>query len=308
MVAIPLGSMNIGIVGAGLMGHGIALCFARADHDVKVYDALAPARELLPSRIATSMAEMGARQDEIDAAVARVAAVATLAECAAAAEFVIEAAPEKLALKQEIFAELERHAPPECVLATNTSAIPVSSIMAGIARQERAVGTHWWNPPHLIPLVEVVSTEWSKPEAVEATVGVLEEMGKTAVRVAKDIPGFVGNRLQHAMWREAIALVEEGVCDAEAIDNVVKMSFGRRLGVLGPLENADMIGVDLTLDIHNQILADLDRSTEPSPCLRKLVEDGQLGMKSGKGFRSWTAMEVQSVRSRLAKHLINWRA
>jgi len=131
----------------------------------------------------------------------------------------------------------------------------------------------------------------------------LQNAGKTPVRVARDVPGFIGNRLQHALWREAISLVEHGICDAEAVDTVVKSSFGRRLAVLGPLENADLVGTDLTLDIHSQVLADLERQAGPSAYLEDLVGNGKLGMKSGEGFRKWTASEAASVRARVATHL-----
>ncbi len=121
--------------------------------------------------------------------------------------------------------------------------------------------------------------------------------------VAKDVPGFIGNRLQHALWREAVSLVENGICDAAAVDTVIKASFGRRLAVLGPLENADLVGTDLTLAIHEQVLFDLEARQGPSPYLEKLVADGKLGMKSGEGFRSWTPEEADAVRARVARHL-----
>jgi 3-hydroxybutyryl-CoA dehydrogenase len=121
--------------------------------------------------------------------------------------------------------------------------------------------------------------------------------------VQKDVPGFIGNRLQHALWREAVSLVENGICDAESVDTVIKASFGRRLAVLGPLENADLVGTDLTLDIHNTVLADIEARQGPSPYLEQLVEDGKLGMKSGQGFRTWTQAEADDVRARVTRHL-----
>jgi 3-hydroxybutyryl-CoA dehydrogenase len=181
--------------------------------------------------------------------------------------------------------------------------MPITKIMALLRLKNRARGTHWWNPPHMIPLVEVVSTEWTDDAAAEDMMALLTDAGKTPVRVKKDIPGFIGNRLQHALWREAISLVENGVCDAEAVDTVIKSSFGRRLAVLGPLENADLVGTDLTLDIHENVLFDLESRQGPSPYLQKLVEQGRLGMKSGEGFRTWTAEEAQKVRARVARHL-----
>ncbi len=219
------------------------------------------------------------------------------------ADVVFEAAPEKMELKKAIFAEVEADAPTEAILASNTSVMPITEIMGGLEHRERALGTHWWNPPHMIPLVEVVRTEWTTDGVVETMMDLLKSVGKAPVRVEKDVPGFIGNRLQHALWREAISLVENGICDAAAVNTVVKQSFGRRLAVLGPLENADLIGTDLTLDIHSQVLFDLENRPAPSPYLEQLVADGRLGMKSGEGFQRWTEEEAKAVRDRVARHL-----
>ena len=197
------------------------------------------------------------------------------------ADWVFEAAPEQLELKQQIFAEVDRAAPRDAILASNTSVIPIGQIMSSVERKHRALGTHWWNPPYLVPLVEVVRTAETSDAAVAATMELLKSVGKAPVEVKKDVPGFVGNRLQHALWREAIALVAEGVCDAKTVDDVVKSSFGARLAVLGPLENADLVGTELTRSIHSYVLPALDRSTTPSPYLDRLIEEGRLGFKSG---------------------------
>ena len=181
--------------------------------------------------------------------------------------------------------------------------MPITEIMSGLRRKGRALGTHWWNPPHMIPLVEVIRTEDTDPAVAETMFALLEGAGKTPVMVNRDVPGFIGNRLQHALWREAVSLVENGICDAAAVDTVIKSSFGRRLAVLGPLENADLVGTDLTLDIHRNVLADLERRPGPSPYLEKLVEDGRLGMKAGEGFRTWSEEEADAVRARVARHL-----
>jgi 3-hydroxybutyryl-CoA dehydrogenase len=175
--------------------------------------------------------------------------------------------------------------------------------MRDLRLKGRALGTHWWNPPHMIPLVEVIRTEETDEAAMATMVDLLADAGKTPVRVEKDVPGFIGNRLQHALWREAISLVERGICDAESVDTVVKSCFGRRLSVLGPLENADLVGTDLTLDIHATVLADLEHRPGPSPYLERLVAEGKLGMKSGHGFRQWTPEEADKVRNRVTTHL-----
>ena len=146
----------------------------------------------------------------------------------------------------------------DTILASNTSVIPITAIMQGLKRRERALGTHWWNPPFLIPLVEVIGTEWTSPATIDFTMKLHARAGKTPVHVKKDVPGFVANRLQHALWREAISLVERGICDADMVDTVIKASFGRRLAVLGPIENSDLVGTELTLAIHKTVLPDIE--------------------------------------------------
>lgn len=294
---------HIAVIGAGLMGHGIALTFARAGHRVSITDPMPEARETVTDRMAQSMAAMGDDAASIAAALKLITIAETTADAVKTATVVFEAAPEKMALKQKIFAEIEAHAPETCILASNTSVMPITEIMSGLRLQNRALGTHWWNPPHMIPLVEVIRTKWTDPDVAQTMFDLLEGAGKTPVMVAKDVPGFIGNRLQHALWREAISLVENGICDAEAVDTVIKSSFGRRLAVLGPLENADLVGTDLTLDIHENVLHDIEARQGPSPYLQQLVAEKRLGMKTGEGFRKWTEAEADAVRARVASHL-----
>ena len=296
-------SFQTAVLGAGLMGHGIALTLARAGHRVALTDPVADALASVHQRIAASLSLMGEGDARIAQILKQIDLFDTVPAAVTGADFVFEAAPEKLELKQALFAEAEAHAPEAAILASNTSVMPITQIMAKLKRRERALGTHWWNPPHMIPLVEVIRTEWTSPEAMDAVTDLLAGAGKTPVRVEKDVPGFIGNRLQHALWREAISLVERGICDAEAVDTVVKSCFGRRLSVLGPLENADLVGTELTLDIHRTVLADLEDRKGPSPYLEGLVAEGKLGMKSGEGFRKWTAEEAQTVRNRVTTHL-----
>ena len=155
----------------------------------------------------------------------------------------------------------------------------------------------------MIPLVEVIKTQWTDSALANHMHRLLADVGKTPVIVEKDVPGFIGNRLQHALWREAISLVENGVCTAEAVDDVVKASFGRRLAVLGPLENADLVGIELTQDIHDQVLFDLDRSTKPSQYLQTLRDAGRTGMTAGSGFREWEDGDLAATKKRIADHL-----
>jgi 3-hydroxybutyryl-CoA dehydrogenase len=295
---------RIAVVGAGLMGHGIAQVFALAGHDVTIYDSFERTLASAKDRILANLKDLGDDQSAVD----RVTPQGDLAKAVTGADYVVEAVLEDLGLKQKLFAEIEQHARPDAILASNTSVIPITQIMQGLTRRERALGTHWWNPPFLVPLVEVIETQWTSPAAVDFTMKLHAAAGKTPAHVKKDVPGFIGNRLQHALWREAIALVENGICDAETVDSVIKAAFGRRLAVLGPLENADMVGTDLTLAIHRTVLPDIDSRPGPSPYLEKLVKDGKLGFKSGEGFRKWSPQQQADLRSTVLQHLKKARA
>jgi len=290
---------RISVVGAGLMGHGIAQVFAVAGHDVTITDAALASLNTVKDRITANLRQLG----EDESAAARVRPCSDLAEAVRGADYVVEAIAEDLALKQKLFADIERHVRPDTILASNTSVIPITSIMQGLAVRERALGTHWWNPPFLLPLVEVIETRWTSVDAVAWTMKLHQAANKKPAHVKKDVPGFIGNRLQHALWREAISLVEHGICDAETVDEVIKASFGRRLSVLGPLENADLVGTDLTLAIHNIVLPAIDRRPQPSPYLQRLVAGGKLGFKSGEGFRKWSAREQDALRAKVMQHL-----
>ena len=227
-----------------------------------------------------------------------------LKEAATGAHFVVEAVLENLELKQDIFKDLDQICPDKTILATNTSVISITEIAQKAKDRGRILGTHFWNPPYLIPLVEVIRGEDTSEEAMDVTYALMKRVGKHPVRVNKDVPGFVGNRLQHALWREAISIVERGIADPATVDECIKFGFGLRLPVLGPLETADMVGTDLTLAIHNYILKYIESSPEPSPLLKKKVEEGDLGFKSGRGFQEWTPEEAQKSRKRLQEYLL----
>ena len=290
---------KIGVVGGGLMGHGIAYLFAAAGHHVNVFEPFADVRNSLPQRVRAIAELLG---DDLHL-LKRIGTHDSLDSAMRGADWVFEAAPEKLPLKQEIFAAIEKLVAPITILASNSSAIPSTEIGRHLGKRERVVGTHFWNPPHLVPLVEVIQNERTSGEVVERTMQLLRQAGKVPVHVRRDIPGFVGNRLQHAMKREAIALLAAGVCDAETIDTVVREGFGARTAVLGPMEQSDLVGLDLALDIAEVLYADLDRTAGPHPFLRDKVKAGKLGMKTGEGFRKWTTKEADAVRSRLSRFL-----
>jgi 3-hydroxybutyryl-CoA dehydrogenase len=214
------------------------------------------------------------------------------------------AAAEDMTLKQDTFQKLDAMCGPEAVLATNTSVMSPTEIASKSKKRDRILGTHWWNPPFLIPLVEVVQTEETPPWVIQLTMDLHKAIGKHPVHAKKDVPGFIANRLQHALWREAISIVERGIADAATVDESLKYGPGLRLPVMAPLENADLVGLDLTLSIHNYVLKHLEDSHEPSPLLKAKVEKGELGFKSGGvGFQNWTPEQQKALRANMLDYL-----
>ena len=300
---------NISVIGAGFIGPGIAQIFASKYYNVRLLDIkdelLSKAVENIRSNL-SMMARKGViSESKIDTIISKIKTTTNMGEATSDAQLVIEAVTENLELKQKIFQDLDRLCSPETILATNTSVISITEIAAKARNQGRILGAHFWNPPYIIPLVEVIKAKETSEEAVETTYQFLKIAGKHPVKVMKDVPGFIGNRLQHALWREAISIVENGIADPATIDDVVKKGFGIRLPVLGPLENADMVGLDLTLSIHDYILKYLESSPCPSPLLRQKVEKGELGFKTGQGFYTWSAEEAQRSRERLLEYLLD---
>jgi 3-hydroxybutyryl-CoA dehydrogenase len=296
-------TLSVAVIGAGLMGHGIAQVLAHAGHQVAITDTDPAVLGTATQRIARNLEEMGLAVAPV---LDRIRLADSLEAAVTGADFVIEAAAEVVALKQALFVEAAACAPPHATFASNTSVIPITLLGERLDEQARArlLGTHWWNPPHLIPLVEVVRTPFTSDDVVSRTVDVLRHAGKTTVVVQRDVTGFIGNRLNQAMWREALALIEAGVCDAETIDTVVKYGFGLRLAVLGPMENADLIGLELTRNLHALLFPDLSAAAGPSSVIEAAIARGDTGMKAGAGLRTWTAEQAEATRKRLAQHLL----
>jgi 3-hydroxybutyryl-CoA dehydrogenase len=291
------------------MGHGIAQIFAVHGHPVWLVDDQEEALDSAKERVRTNLANManqGVTLDEdIEVIVERISTTMDLSTACKGTKFVFEAVFEDLELKQKLFADLDRLCPPEVILCSNTSVISITEIAEKAEHRERIVGTHFWNPPYLIPLVEVVRAEESSDWSVSTTYDLLTSVGKYPVHVHKDVPGFVGNRLQHALWREAFAIIDEGICDPATVDEVIRNGFGLRLPILGPVETADMVGLDLTLAIHNYILKYINADPTPSTTLQAKVDAGELGFKSGSGFLQWSSSDIAASRQRLANYLIN---
>jgi 3-hydroxybutyryl-CoA dehydrogenase len=294
---------NVAVVGGGAMGSGIAHVLAAAGHRVELFEPDPEVRAALPERLAAVRGQL----DLLCELPGSVSVHESLAAAVGGARFVVEAGPESLAVKREIFADLEAKAPAEAILATNTSALPIAEISAQMKSPERVLGTHFWNPPHLVSLVEVVESEATAEEVVARTMALLAAAGMRPVHVKADIPGFIGNRLQHALKREAIALVAAGHCSAEDLDEVVKHGFGARLAVLGPLEQSDLGGLELTLAIHETLMPDLDRTARAHPYLVEKVRAGETGAAAGRGFREWDGGEAQALRERVTNFLLRQR-
>jgi 3-hydroxybutyryl-CoA dehydrogenase len=301
-------SEQITVVGAGLMGHGIAQLFAVKGYKVWLVDDNADVLYSTKERIGSNLKDMRSKgvdfEADINLILDRINITTELGSACKGSDFVFEAVFENLELKQNLFAMLDRLCPPKTILCSNTSVISITEIAMKAKNRERIVGTHFWNPPYLIPLVEVVRAEESTSWCLSAVYDLLKRVGKHPVHVHKDVPGFVGNRLQHALWREAFAIIDEGICDPATVDEVVIHGFGLRLPTLGPVETADMVGLDLTLAIHNYILKYINADPTPSTTLQAKVKAGELGFKSGRGFMEWSESDVSESRKRLADYLI----
>ncbi|MGB4660824.1 MAG: 3-hydroxyacyl-CoA dehydrogenase NAD-binding domain-containing protein [Mobilitalea sp.] len=298
---------NILIVGSGMMGKGIAQVFSNCDkysitlYDVKDTDIQTDIRhnlvQLEDKNIIT--------EDEILSRLSRISFTTDIHDDAVVnADIVIECVFENMQIKQDLFAQLEGICREDTIFATNTSVMSPTEIASKLIHKERLVGTHFWNPAFLIPLVEVVKSNYTSEEVAQTTMEILAKVGKKPVLCKKDVPGFIANRMQHALWREAISIVENGIADAKTVDDAVKYSFGLRLPQLGPMENIDMVGTDLTLNIHNYVFKDLESSTEPSPLLQELLDKGDIGFKTGRGFQEWTPEQIEKSKKDLNEYLI----
>ena len=298
---------SILIAGGGMMGKNIAFVFtSNPAYQISVYD-LYPTD--VPGGIRKNCAQLiekgGLTEAELDARLARIDFTTDIdSELIKKADLVIEAVFEDMQIKRETFAKLEARCRPDTIFCTNTSVMSPSEISRDLTYRARFVGTHFWNPGHLIPLVEVVKSDATSDETAETVMAVLKGVGKEPVLCRKDVPGFIANRMQHALWREAISIVENGIADAETVDKAVRYSFGLRLPQLGPLTNSDMVGTELTWNIHNYILQYLEDTHTPSPLLTQMKEEGRMGFKSGEGFMKWTPEEVEKQNADLNEYLI----
>jgi 3-hydroxybutyryl-CoA dehydrogenase len=300
--ARPLPAATIAVIGAGIMGHGIAQLFAMYGYDVRLTDNQETVRKAALERIQQNLRLLAANgngaESEAATILARIALAASLEEAVADAGFVVEAVYEQMALKHAVLQAIEAACRPDAIIASNSSSFRVGEMAAVLKQRGRFLGTHYWNPPHVMPLVEVIRGEQTEPQVVTAMCDLLRSVGRYPAVVHKDVAGFVGNRLQHALRREAIALVEAGVASVEDVDLIARLSFGLRLPLLGPLEVADLSGVDLTHSIQSYLLPDLSCADRPSALVVEKVAQGKLGIKSGEGFYQWTEEGIRNVLAR----------
>ncbi|MFH1264885.1 MAG: 3-hydroxyacyl-CoA dehydrogenase NAD-binding domain-containing protein [Planctomycetota bacterium] len=289
--------LAVAVFGLGTMGHGIVQTFARAGCRVRGYDADRRAGDTLGERIEANlnqMAEAGLGEHAaIPAVLERITVCQTQSEAARGAQFVVEAVREDLTEKQALFGRLESTVEADAILASNTSSYRVTDIAANLRRPDRVVATHWFNPPHIVPVVEVVPGEKTSAETVQTTYDLLARVGKMPVRVNQEIPGFLVNRVQVAMFREILDLLDRGIASAEDIDRAVRGSIGLRLAAMGPLAIIDFAGWDVTGKVYQNLIPDLRRDTDLPQTARQLLESGRLGVKTGHGIYDYPADSAQ---------------
>lgn len=287
------------VIGTGLMGPGIAYTLARAGCRVTLYGRTPESMERglrsLRAGVTTLVEGECLSKEEAAAVLAHVEGTTDLEAGARDAGLVTESIVEDLAVKQELFARLERVVAPTTLLTSNTSGLPATRLASALQRPERFAVTHYWNPPHLMPLVEVVKGEKTSQGTLDTLLSLLRQAGKKPVLILKDTPGQLGNRLFHALIREAIYIVQEGIASAEDVDTAIKTGLGRRFPVYGTLEHMDVVGLDLVLAIQSYMCQALCNSTEPAQLLRDSVARGDLGCKSGKGFYDWSRRDREAM-------------
>jgi 3-hydroxybutyryl-CoA dehydrogenase len=293
---------RVAVIGLGTMGHGIAQVFAAAGCTVRAYDAAPAARAGLVDRVG---ANLRCRQsaglplpDRIDAILGRLSVWDSEGAAVEGAQVVVEAVREDLAVKQELLARLEGWVAAQTVLASNTSSFPMTRMAERLAHPERAINAHWFNPPHLVPVVEVVPGQRTSAQTTALTVALLTRLGKVPVQVNQELPGFLVNRVQTAMMREVFDLWSRGVASVEDIDAAIRGSMGFRLAAAGPLQIADFGGLDVWLSVYTRLVREICSDTDVPGALQALVREGRLGTKSGGGIYAYTP---ETLAARLAE-------
>ena len=297
---------QVAVIGAGLMGHGIAQEFAAAGYSVALNDVSDDRLQAALANISRNLRMMG-KADAVPAALERISVSTDLIAASGHADLVIEAAIEDLAVKRALFAQLDATCRPDAVLASNTSSFVPSKLAPAVKRPERLLVAHFFNPPYLVPAVEIVRGPQTSDQVVDAVCALLKRMGKKPTVLKQEIPGFLANRLQAALFRECLALVQSGAATPDDIDNVVRNGIGRRLAAAGPFEIFDAAGIDVWRAIGRQVLPDIDASPNVSPLVEQKVAEGALGLKSGRGFHQWTSESADELRGRMVQALLEIR-
>jgi 3-hydroxybutyryl-CoA dehydrogenase len=298
---------RIAVVGAGFMGHGIGQEFALAGYPVTLHDLTPEKLQMALQGIESNLrqlAEWGlVAENQIGPAMARIGTSVRLSEAVEDADLVIEAVFERLEVKLQVFRDLDALCPPHVILASNTSSHLPSVLAAATSRPDKVLVAHYFYPPSLLPLVEIVPGGETGTQTVAAVYDLMKAIGKSPIVVQKEAYGFIANRLQFALQREALSIVEQGIATAQDVDIAVRDGFGRRLAVAGPFEIAEPIGWDLELQIQRYLLPHLASSPEPSKLLVDKVARGELGTKSGRGFYEWTPESAEAWRKRMSRAL-----
>lgn len=302
------GIRRIAVVGAGLMGHGIAQEFAAKGYEVWLHDRTEDILGGAVRSIAGNLAllrEMGLLSPgKAEAALANIRTTTEFRQTAAEVDVVIEAVSEDLALKQRIFRELDALCPAHTILASNTSTFRPSLLAAATRRPDKVLVAHYFNPPHLVPLVELVPGPGTADETLATMHALLWSIGKRPAVVRREAPGFVGNRLQIALLREAVSIVEQGIASPQDVDTIVRYGFGRRLAAAGPFEVFDAAGWDVVHAVAAQLLPQIASSTDIPPSVAEMVGRGELGIKTGQGFYAWTPASAAALKERIGRALV----
>ena len=297
---------NVAVMGTGTMGPGMGAVLARAGMAVRLYDTRPEAIEA-----ARGMVEMATgvldKLETPDKGGGSVGYVSDVAEALDGVDAVIEAVPEKLELKKQVFAEYEQHVGPEVLLASNTSGIPITKIAEDLEHPERVVGTHWSNPPHLIPMIEVIPGQKTSQDTLDAAVEMIEDVGYLPSRLKKEVPGFVENRILYAIMRECLALVDAGVVDLDELDTNVKWGIGYKLAVIPPMQLLDMAGLDIYSAVAGYLNQDLSNEQGLSTTIQDLVAKGRLGMKTKGGIFDYTDEQIAELRAQRSGGLVKVR-
>lgn len=299
---------TVAVVGAGTMGPGMAATFARYGYDTYLSDIkqeqLDKASGTIDFVYKTLVGGGFLTAEEAEAAKKRITLTTDQSKAVGEADFVVETVPERLEIKKAVFSDLVKQAKPNVVLASNTSGIPITTLQEGLAHPSRIVGMHWSNPPHLIPVIEVIKGEQTDGTTVETIVELIHSIGMVPGIVDKDVPGFVENRILYAIMREALHLLDEGVASAQDIDTIAKWGIGYKLAVIGPLELLDVAGLDIYTAVASYLNKDLSNNTGISSTVTSKVEEGKLGLKTQGGLFQYTPEQIGELAQKRGRLLV----